>query len=183
MKFYNTYIRSRLCYCCETWTLTSKQYKRIETVHTQFLRRMVRGGMARMSSRKEIEVSKAATTIGDGSGMDSINWAWKHSNDVILTICQTQKIEQYIRNQNVKWITHVAWASNETLTKRLMFVDEKFTKVGYHHKTVYEQVVKTQYELGISAESFFKNCRSRKNCWSNQLKLSWCLECRNDIIG
>ena len=110
MKFYNTYIRSRLCYCCETWTLTSKQYKRIETVHTQFLRRMVRGGMARMSSRKEIEVSKAAATIGDGSGMDSINWAWKHSNDVILTICQTQKIEQYIRNQNVKWITHVARA-------------------------------------------------------------------------
>ena len=35
MKFYSTYIRSRLCYCCETWTLTSKQYKRIETVHTE----------------------------------------------------------------------------------------------------------------------------------------------------
>ena len=100
-----------------------------------------------MSSRKEIEVSKAAATIGDGSGMDRINWAWKHSNDVILTICQTQKIEQYIRNQNVKWITHVARESNETPTNRLMFLDEKFTKVGYHHKTVYEQVVKTQYEL------------------------------------
>ena len=169
MKFYNTYIRSRLCYCCETWTLTSKQYNRIETVHTQFLRRMVRGGMARMSSRKEIVVSEAAATIRDGNRMDSINWAWKHSNDVILTICQTQKIEQNIRNQNVKWITHVARVANETLTKRLVFVDEKFTKVGYHHKTVYEQVVKTQYELGISAESFLKNCRRRKTVGQTNL--------------
>ena len=124
-----------------------------------------------MSSRKEIEVSKAAAIIGDDSGMDSINWAWKHSNDVILTICQTQEIEQYIRNQNMKWITHVARAPNETLTKRLMFVDEKFTKVEYHHKTVYEQVGKTQYELGISAESFLKNCKRRKTVGQTNLNL------------
>ena len=44
IKFYNTYIRSRLCYCCETWTLTKTLYERIEKVYMQFLRRMVRGG-------------------------------------------------------------------------------------------------------------------------------------------
>ena len=32
MKFYNTYVRSRLCYCCETWTLTRKQYDKIEQI-------------------------------------------------------------------------------------------------------------------------------------------------------
>ena len=58
MKFYQTYVRTRLCYCCETWTLTQKQYERVERVHIQFLRQMIRGGMARMSSRKEIENAK-----------------------------------------------------------------------------------------------------------------------------
>ena len=157
MNFYNAYIRRRLCYCCETWTLTNKQYNKIETVHTQFLRRMVRGGMVRLSSKKEIEEAKAAATIGDDSAMESINWAWKHTNDKILSICQIQKTEDYIKKQNVKWITNVVRAPNETLTKRL-FVDEKFSKVGYHHKSIYENVVKSQNELGTSAESFLQKC-------------------------
>ena len=53
-------------------------------------------------------------------------------------------------------------ASNACLTKRLMFVDEKYTKVGYHHKTVYEKVIKSQEDQGISAESFLRNCMKRK---------------------
>ena len=43
-----------------------------------------------------------------------------------------------------------------------MFVDEKFTKVGYHHKTVYENVVKSQNDRGLSVETFLKNCMKRK---------------------
>ena len=74
-----------------------------------------------------------------------------------------KKTEYYIKKQNVKWIAHVVRASNETLTKRLMFLDEKFSKVGYHHKSVYENVVKSQDELGISAELFLQKCRSRKS--------------------
>ena len=47
--------------------------------------------------------------------------------------------------------------------KRLMFVDEKFTKVGYyHHKTVYENVVKAQNDRGLSVETLLKNCMKRK---------------------
>ena len=114
MKFYNTYVRSRLCYCCETWALTNSQYKRVEAVHTQFLRRIVRGGMARMSSQKEIDEAKALEKSGDNSGIENINWAWKNTNERILMVCKTKQIEHYIRNQNVKWIAHVVRASNET---------------------------------------------------------------------
>ena len=60
MKFYNAYISSR------PWTLTNKRYKQIETVHIQFLRRIVRGCMVRMSSKKEIEEEKDADNLCDG---------------------------------------------------------------------------------------------------------------------
>ena len=69
MKFYDTYVRSRLCYCCETWTLTSTQYSRIDRVHMGFLRRMVRGGMSRLTSKEEIERARKEGTA------ENINWA------------------------------------------------------------------------------------------------------------
>lgn len=162
MKFYNTFIRSRLCYCCETWTLTQRQYERVDTVHTQFLRRMIRGGMARMSSRKEIEeASKRSKEAGDNS-TEEINWAWKLNNKKILTVSKAEKLSDFINKRNVNWVAHVVRSSNETLTKRLMFVDEKFTKVGYHHKTVLENVIKWQEDKGKSIETFLRECTSKK---------------------
>ena len=50
IRFYEVYIRSRL-YCCENWTLTNKQINYIEYAHIQLLRRMIRGGMERISNK------------------------------------------------------------------------------------------------------------------------------------
>ena len=47
IKFYDVYVKSRLTYCCETWTLTKTQYSKINSVHTNFLRRLIRGGLHR----------------------------------------------------------------------------------------------------------------------------------------
>ncbi len=54
-------------------------------------------------------------------------------------------------------------ASNECITKRLMFVGEKYTKFGYHHKIVYERVTKSQQDQGLSVETFLWNCMKKKN--------------------
>ena len=162
MKFYNTYVRSRLCYCCETWTLTRSQYAKIENTHIQFLRRLVRGGMARMSSKKEIELAKQENQ------QENINWAWKNNTERILEITKSSRVEEYIKSQNKKWIAHVARASNDTLTKRLMFVAEAFTKRGNHHKTVMEIVAAIEREEnGKSLETFLKECTKRKFGLSN----------------
>ena len=155
MKFYNTYVRSRLCYCCETWTLTSMQYQRLESVHMRFLRRMVRGGMSRVSSKEEIEKAKKEND-------QEINWTWKLDNSKVLTITKAKPITEYIKMQNTNWIAHVARASNDTLTKRLMFVDEKFTKRGNHHHTVLENVTAAEEEKGKSLETFLRECMSRR---------------------
>ena len=45
---------------------------------------------------------------------------------------------------------------------RCIFLDEKFTKVGYHNKTMYEKVVKSQNDRGLSVETLLKNCMKRK---------------------
>ena len=163
MKYYNTYIRMRLCYCCETWTLTQKQYQRIEGIHMQFLRRLVRGGMARKSSQEEIDKAKEALKNGvTDEEQTTVNWAWKHTNESILAMCRAETLQQYIKKQNVRWVAHVVRASNACLTKRLMFEDERHTKVGYHHKTVYETVIKSEEDQGRSAETFLRNCMKRK---------------------
>ena len=163
MKYFNTYIRMRLSYCCETWTLTQKQYQRMEGVHMQFLRRLVRGGMARKSPQEEIERAKEALQNGvTDEEQTTINWAWKHTNESILTMCRAETLQQYIKKQNERWVAHVVRASNACLTKRLMFEDEKHTKVGYHHKTVYETVIKSEEDQGRSAETFLRNCMERK---------------------
>jgi hypothetical protein len=86
----------KLSYCCETWTFTKKQYERIERVHMQFLRRLVRGGMARMSSRDEIKKAKEAFKMVPMMHEERtrINWAWKHTNENILAMRRAETIQQ-----------------------------------------------------------------------------------------
>lgn len=50
---------------------------KIERAHIQFMRRMVRGGMVRTSSKKEIDLAKSKNDI------DRINWALKYTNEKI----------------------------------------------------------------------------------------------------
>ena len=92
----------------------------------------------------------------------NINWAWKHSNIDILNICHAKTLQEFIMKQNSRWVAQVIWALNECLTKRLMSVDEKFTKIKYHHKTVYENVVKLQEACGLYVESLLRNFMKRK---------------------
>ena len=161
VRFYEVYIRSRLCYSCGTWTLTQKQYSRVEAAHIGFLRRLVRGGMQRKSSANEIKVARTKAKHGASSDFDNIDWSWKHNNNSILNIAQTATIESFVKNQNMKWIAHVVRSSNDNFTKQLMFPNEKYKKKGCHQKTVYEHVIKDQELLGKSAESFLRECLNR----------------------
>ena len=101
--------------------------------------------MAKISSNKKI-------------ADESVNWAWKLNNDKIMTISKTSKIVDYIEKQNIRWAAHVIRYSNDTLAKQLMFVDEKFYKIGFHHQTVYENVIKIQKDQGKSVETFLREC-------------------------
>ena len=118
---------------------------------------MVRGGMSRVSSKEAIEKAKKENTT------ENINWAWKSNNNKIYEITKSITIQNYIKEQNTRWIGHVARSSNDTLTKRLMFVDEKFTKRGHHHRTVLDNVVAEEEENGRTIETFLRNCMRRNS--------------------
>ena len=113
--------------------------------------------MSRVTSKEDIEAAKKDKTT------EHINWAWKLNNIKIYEITKSTSLQQYIKKQNNNWVAHVVRASNDTLTKRLMFVDEKFTKRGYHHRTVLENVTAAEEDMGRSLETFLKNCKMRKS--------------------
>ena len=163
IRFYEVYIRSRLCYACGTWTLTQKQYDRLEATNMGFLRRMVRDGMQRKSTKAAISKARKNAEKGNNEDLENINWAWKHTNETMLTITKTKPLRFFIENQNIKWVAHVIRGSNENFTKQLMFPDEKFKKIGQHHQTLLERVLKQQdAEYGKSAETFLSECKNRR---------------------
>ena len=158
IRFYEVYIRSRLCYCCETWTLSQKQLNRIKATHMHFLRRMVRGGMNRITLMKKIKELK---NVGNE---DEINWHWKHTNDKIYHLTKTLPMEDFIERQNCRWISHIVHASNEAPTKQLMFTEERFTVIGRRTKTVYERVLHFQQDKhGKYVETFLRKSFRKSN--------------------
>ena len=163
IKYYEVYVRSRLCYCCETWSLTLKQLSRIESAHVGFLRRMIRGGMFRKSTDKEIKAAKEEAKSGERHLLDNIDWAYKMNNQKIYKITKSVSMEIFIREQNIRWVGHICRSSNETLSKQLMFPDVHFTQRGRHQQTVYEKVIKFHTDNGISEQSFLlENTRKRR---------------------
>ena len=140
--------------CCETWSLTQKQLSRIESVHVEFLRRMIRGGMSRKSTNEEIKVAMEEAISGERQLLENIDWSYKMNNQKIYKITKSLSMEVFIRKQNIRWVGHICRSNNETLTKQLMFPDVHFTKRGRHHETVYEKVIKFQIDNGKMEESF-----------------------------
>ena len=149
IRFYEVYVRSRLCYCCETWSLLKEQLNSLEATHMQFLRRMVRGGMERITSAKDMKKLK------EEGNEDEINWKWKHTNAKIFNLTKTLSMEEFIERQNCRWIAHVVRAPNEAITKQLLFTEERFTLIGRRQKTVYENVVTIQREKHGKSEATF----------------------------
>ena len=72
----------------------------------KFLRRMVRGGMDRLTSIKYIKKLK------EEGNEDEINWKWKHTNAKIFNLTKTLYMEEFIERQNYQWIADVVLAPN-----------------------------------------------------------------------
>ena len=163
VRFYEVYVRTRLTYCSEIWSLTQAQMNHIEASHIKFIRKLVRGGMARISSRKEIKDAKEKAKNGDSSDLENINWAYRHTNKQIMSIVKTPKLCEYINKQNHRWVAHICRQDNHAVTKQLMFPDEISTRIGGRPNTVLENVLKYQYDVKFkSPEVFFRECYDRK---------------------
>ena len=108
----NAIVRSRLTYSCQTWNLTKRLMDRINSSYISMLRKMVKGGYRRKGKK----------------GSD--NYHFVLNNVDILAICKTEKVEEYVKWQQTKYLAHLARQPNTSITKRLLFNDDKARKPG-----------------------------------------------------
>lgn len=122
MTFYNAFIRARLTYACQTWTLTSAQKRRLNSTHSTLLRHMIRGGFRRVS-------------ITDN------DFRYKNTNEQILHFCKSTPLEQFINDQRRKFAAHTIRQPNYRHTKQLLFNCDKYKQPGNRVGTLLEQAI------------------------------------------
>ena len=119
--------------------------------------------MDRKSTKKQIKQAKEQAKQGDNSELEDINWAWRFTNQRILSLTKTPTMSDFIERQNCRWIAHMCRSSNLCLTKQLMFNEESCTRRGNRPPTVYENVIRIQQvKYGKSAETFLKESFNKR---------------------
>ena len=139
IKFLNSFVRSRLTYSCQNWNLNSHQYEHLDVVYRLFLRRMIRGGFKRADEEEN-------------------QFKFKITNEKLHNICGTYDVSYFIRRQQSNYASHLIRTSMERSTKKLLFNDDKYSKVGRTVPSLLEQVVLNN---NTTVEQFCNNAMSR----------------------
>ena len=134
VSFLNCFVRSRLTYACQNWSLNTNQLNRLDITYRTFLRRMVRNGFKQVDS-------------------DNNDFRLVITNDNLHDLCGTHDINIFIKNQQSKYSAHVIRMSNERSSKQLMFNDDVSRKRGRPLKTLLEQVISNK---NLSIDEFCK---------------------------
>ena len=111
MKYFNCFVRSRMVYSCQNWSLTKRQYDKIDIAHRKLLRRMLKGGNARKSRKDN-------------------NFAYKITNSKLYKICNSSELSEFIKDQQKKFAAHIIRQPNSSKVKQLTFNCDKYRKTG-----------------------------------------------------
>ena len=82
-----------------------------------------------------------------------------YTNADVLRICKTQKLSDFVVQQQSKYLAHLCRQPHQTLTKQLLFNDDKYSKRGNRCETLEEQVMN---KLCTTPEQFYKLALERK---------------------
>lgn len=99
VEIFNSLVRSRLTYGCQTWTLSTKHENQLNASYVRMLRMMIRQGF----KRKE----------------DS--WAFTLTNNDIYNRCKTETLSTFIKRQQEKFMTKVISSEDDSIIKRITF--------------------------------------------------------------
>ena len=140
--FYNAFIRSRLTYACQTWTLTCEQTRQLNSTHVYLLRRMIRGGFKRQTSETAEHIMPKL-----------------YNAEKVHKLCNATELSKYINKQRTKFAAHIIRQPNSRHTKQLMFNSNKYRKTGNRTGNLLEQAVAIS---GEPENQFLTEARSRK---------------------
>ena len=140
VTFLNCYVRSRLTHACQNWTLNESQVNRLDCTYRMFLRRMVRNGFKYVDRQAN-------------------DFRLVISNAQLHTICGTRDVSGHIRNQQLKYASHVVRMPLERSVKQLSFNDDVYTKRGRSCRSLIDQVI---HDRAISLDNFCSLSISKK---------------------
>ena len=136
VKIFNALVRSRLTYGCQTWVLTNQQTDRIRACYNTMLRKMIRNGF----KRKPDEFSYVMT------------------NEVILQLCKTTPLNDFIEKQQKTYLAHVIRSDDTSILKKLLFNDDQ-TRIPSRHLCHWSIVIK---QTGCTKQQFVQRSVDRK---------------------
>ena len=150
MMFFNAFVRSRMTYACQTWTLTAKQLADLNTADAYLKRRMIRNGFKRR---------------GDDDPENSSPLAYFYRNNDVYKFCKSKKgepskpLSEFINSQRQKFTAHTIRQPNSRHTKQLLFNDDKYHRTGNHSGPLLQQVAASR---NIDKSQFIREARNRK---------------------
>ena len=93
------------------------------------------------------------------NGSKTENFKYVITNEEIIEICHTKDIHRFVERQQASYLAHLALQPNSCLTKRLLFNDDKETKIGRPVETLEDKVKKAAQ---VSKNVFYKNALTRE---------------------
>ena len=100
--FLQAFVRSRMCYSAQAWTIKEQEMKVFESKWHGFLRRMINGGFARKND-----------------GM-----SYRYTNEDLIRITGTNSIRNFIQKQQLKFLAHICRMNNKDMRKQVLFTKE-----------------------------------------------------------
>ena len=161
MKLLEACVRSRLCYSCQSWELSARELRKLETIWHSFLRKMVSNGFKRKNVPTEyIKAKKKAKKSGQSiPEPDDLDWAYQYDNDTLRTITKTSNITSFCKIQHLKYIAHITRLENSSLQKQLLFSTTK-------KKFARDPWIKAEKDLNISKLQIQKTMQNKKEFMS-----------------
>ena len=125
MKVLNACVRSRLLYSVQAWQLSNVEIRKLETIWNGFLRKMVKGGFARVNAPPRKKKKKKHKTNGQVEKHDieddNIDWRFKINNERLRSITKSRTIENQVHVHMLKYVAHICRMSNDALQKQVLF--------------------------------------------------------------
>merc|ERR1711970_1716054 len=103
------FIRSRILYGVQAWTLTELQKQKISSVWNNLLRRMIKGGFRRVPDQT---TPKTNLNLEKANKIEKSTFKYVITNEMLYRITGTSNITNFIDRQFLKFTSHVVRMAN-----------------------------------------------------------------------
>ena len=143
LLFLDGYVRSRLLYGCQNWSLTKRQSDSLDACYRHFLRKMLRNGYRK----------KPALAADQPSNQLAL------TNVAVMRICKRTDVSDFIKDQQASFLGHLARYPPTSIAKQLLYNADHYHKSGNRSQTLEEQVLKAK---NIGSFAFHRLANKRR---------------------